>query len=90
MHGLTLGADLIGMFPVYWWTGGEVLLAGSSPELFRLHPCFRSSIDLEGLTGILLTMNSVDGRTLLEGVRRLAPGHFLRADGRRPPPVVEG
>lgn len=81
-RGLTIGADLIGLFPIYWWSSGPVLLAGSSPELFRLHPCFGSSIDLEGLTGILLTMHSVDGRTLLEGVRRLAPGHFLRADGR--------
>ena len=78
-RGLTLGADLIGMFPVYWWASGEVLLAGSSPELFRLHPCFRSSVDLEGLAAMLLTMYSVDGRTLLSGVRRLAPGHLLRA-----------
>ncbi|HEU6453058.1 MAG TPA: asparagine synthase-related protein [Gemmatimonadaceae bacterium] len=88
-RGLTIGADLIGMFPVYWWASGAVLLAGSSPELFRLHPCFRSTVDLEGLAGILLTMHSVDGRTLLEGVRRLAPGHFLRADGRRAPREVE-
>ncbi|HET7550522.1 MAG TPA: asparagine synthase-related protein [Gemmatimonadaceae bacterium] len=88
-HGLTLGADLIGMFPVYWWTGGEVLLAGSSPELFRLHPCFRSSLDIEGLAAMLLTMYSVDGRTLLTGVRRLAPGHLLRAGAGRAPREVE-
>jgi asparagine synthase (glutamine-hydrolysing) len=77
-RGLTLGSDLVGMFPVYWWASREVLLAGSSPELFRLHPCFRSSVDREGLAAMLLTMYSVDGRTLLTGVRRLAPGHLLR------------
>lgn len=77
--GLLLGADLIGMFPVYWWASEGVLLAGSSPELFRLHPCFQSRLDLEGLAAMLLTMYSVGGRTLLHGVRRLAPGHLLRA-----------
>lgn len=81
--GLVLGADLIGMFPVYWWGNGTVLLAGSSPELFRLHPAFRSRLDLAGLAGMLLSMHSVGGRTLLQGVRRLAPGHLLcvRAGG---------
>lgn len=79
-RGLTIGTDLIGMFPVFWWASGEVVLAGSSPELFGLHPCFRPRVDEEGLAGILLTMHSVDGRTLWDGVRRLAPGHFLRAE----------
>ena len=77
--GLLLGADLIGMFPIYWWASGGVLLAGSSPELFRLHPSFRSRVDIEGLAAMLLTMYSVGGRTLLDGVRRLAPGNLLRA-----------
>lgn len=88
-RGLTLGSDLIGMFPVYWWASGEVLLAGSSPELLRLHPCFSSSVDIEGLAAMLLTMYSVDGRTLLTGVRRLAPGHLLRAGPGLQPREVE-
>ena len=83
--GLLLGADLIGMFPVYWWASGAVLLAGSSPELFRLHPSFRSHVDMEGLAAMLLTMHSIGGRTLLDGVRRLAPGHLLRARPGRTP-----
>ena len=77
--GLILAADLIGMFPVFWWAGDGGLLAGSSPELFRLHPAFRSCLDVEGLAAILLTSYSVGGRTLFEGVRRLAPGHVLCA-----------
>lgn len=88
-RGVTLGSDLIGMFPVYWWTSGEVLIAGSSPELFRLHPCFRSTMDIEGLAAMLLTMYSVDGRTLLTGVRRLGPGHLLRAGPGRAPREVQ-
>ncbi|MEW5747138.1 MAG: asparagine synthase-related protein [Nitrospirota bacterium] len=76
--GITLGADLLGIFPVYYFSDGELFLAGSSPELFRHHPVFRQELDPAGLVGILLTMHLVDGRTLLKGVRRLAPGHLLR------------
>jgi asparagine synthase (glutamine-hydrolysing) len=88
-RGLTLGSDIIGMFPVYWWASEQVLLAGSSPELFRLHPCFQSSVDIEGLAAMLLTTYSVDGRTLLDGVRRLAPGHHLSAGPGRTPREIE-
>jgi len=75
--GLILGADILGVFPVYYWTNGEVLLAGSSPQLFRHHSCFKAEPDLSGLVGILLTMHTFDGRTLFKGVRRLSAGHIL-------------
>jgi asparagine synthase (glutamine-hydrolysing) len=83
--GLRIGTDLIGMFPVYWWAQGDVLLAGSSPELFRLHPAFRPTLDPEGLAAILLTSLSIGGRTLEHGVRRLAPGFALWAAPGSPP-----
>ncbi len=83
--GLRIGTDLIGMFPVYWWTEGEVLLAGSSPELFRLHPAFRPTLDPEGLAAILLTSYSIGGRTLERGLRRLAAGFALWAAPGSPP-----
>ena len=76
-NGITVGADLIGMFPVFWWQSGDVLLVGSSPELFRLHPLFHFELDLTGLVGILLLMHSVDGRTLMSGVHRLGAGKAL-------------
>lgn len=76
-RGLVLGADLLGMYPLYWWQSGGVLLAGSSPEPFRLHPAFRWTLDPIGLAGILLTMHSVAGRTLMQGVQRVPAGHLL-------------
>lgn len=76
-NGLVVGADIIGMFPVFWWHNGDVLLVGSSPELFKHHPLFRFELDLAGLTGILLLMHSVDGRTLMKGVNRLGAGKVL-------------
>ena len=72
-----LGADLLGLFPIYYWYRDPVLLVGSSPELFRHHPLFASKVSAEGLAGILMTNGLVQGRALLEGVRRLTPGHVL-------------
>ena len=72
-----LGADLFGLFPIYYWHHGPVLLAGTSPELFRYHPLFRMEVSREGLAGILLTSCLISGKALLTGVRRLAAGHLL-------------
>ncbi|MGH7648433.1 MAG: hypothetical protein ACREND_09975, partial [Gemmatimonadaceae bacterium] len=77
--GLRVSADLIGMIPLFWWAEGDVVLAGSSPELFRLHPSFRPTLDAEGLAAILLTSYSIGGRTLQHGVHRLGPGNVLWA-----------
>jgi asparagine synthase (glutamine-hydrolysing) len=75
--GLTVGADLLGIFPIYHYSSEEVVLVGSSPELFRYHPSFRMEFNPKGLVGILLTMHIFDGETLLRGVNRLAAGHVL-------------
>ncbi len=82
--GLTVGADLLGLFPIYYYSIGDVLLVGSSPEMFRAHPLFRGELDPSGLVGILLLSHLVNGQTLLRGVRRLAPGHLLEWRPDRP------
>ena len=73
-HGLIAGADILGIFPVYYWNCCDVLLVGSSPELFRYHRGFEVEIEPAGVVGILLTMHMFGGRTLLKGVRRLDAG----------------
>jgi hypothetical protein len=75
--GLTIGADLLGIFPIYYYASEEVILVGSSPELFQYHPSFRLKFNPAGFVGILLTNGTFDGQTLLCGVKRLAPGHLL-------------
>lgn len=74
---LVIGTDLLGVYPLYVWSDREVTLAGSSAALFRHHPAFRTELDPEGLAGILLTMVSFDGRTLMKGVRRPEPGRLV-------------
>lgn len=75
--GVRVEADVLGLFPVYYWQSGEVLLIGTSPELFRSHPSFQSELDLHGAAALLLTSGLVGGRTLARGVRRLAADHRL-------------
>lgn len=76
-RGWRIEADVLGVFPIYYWQDGDVLLVGSSPALFRLHPRYSSRLDLHGLAALLLTSGLVDGRTIEAGVRRLAPDHLL-------------
>lgn len=97
---LQVGADVLGLFPVYHAECDGVALVGSSPELFRLHPLYTARLDRRGLTALLLIHAFHAGRTLLRGVRRLPPAHLFRwerADGghevchyRIPEPEVAG
>jgi asparagine synthase (glutamine-hydrolysing) len=87
-EGLIVGADLLGLFPVYYCLAGEAVLVGASQELFRHHPAFRMEFNPAGLVGILLTNGLVKGQTLLKGVRRLAPGHLLVCRQGEPPKEV--
>jgi len=76
-QGLAVGADVLGLFPVYYAARAGTLIVGSSPELFREHPCFPAELSVAGLTGVLVAHAIVDGQALLAGVRRLRPGHVL-------------
>jgi asparagine synthase (glutamine-hydrolysing) len=74
---LTLEADLLGFFPVYYWNQDGVLIVASSCELFGAHPTFSFQPDQQGIAGMLMTNGLVANRTLVTGVRRLMPGHRL-------------
>lgn len=85
-HGtLTIATDILGLFPVYYTSAGDTALASTHLPLLRSHEAFRPTLDPAGLIGLLLTRGLVEGRTLYRGVKRLAPGHFLRASPGRDP-----
>src|SRR5208283_709381 len=48
------GVDILGLFPLYYYSDGKILLVGSTPELFRHYPSFKTEFCPEGLVGILL------------------------------------
>ncbi|MBI3999900.1 MAG: 7-cyano-7-deazaguanine synthase [Candidatus Omnitrophica bacterium] len=73
-RGLTVGADILGFFPIYYYAVDDVVLVGSSPELFKHHPIFEARFNPRGLIGILLTNGIFNGETLWSGVKRLDVG----------------
>lgn len=74
---LMVGADLLGIMPVYYYAQSDVILVGSSPELFRHHPAYSPSFNAAGMVGILLTMHLVGGQALWRGIHRLGAGNVV-------------
>jgi asparagine synthase (glutamine-hydrolysing) len=75
--GITIGGDILGMFPIYYYATQTFVLLGTSPELFRYHPEVRIKFNPRALVGILLLMHPIDGDTFFQDVRRLRAGHLL-------------
>lgn len=75
--GLTVSADHLGLFPIYYYINSDLILIASTPELFKYHPLFYSTFNPEGLVGILLTNCLFEGKTLWKNVQRLAATHAL-------------
>ncbi|MGC1392840.1 MAG: asparagine synthase-related protein [Coleofasciculaceae cyanobacterium] len=87
--GLTVTADILGIFPIYYYVKDEVALVASSPELFRHHPLFTPQFNPAGLVGILLTNGLVNGQTLWKGIKRLDAGHCLIAPPQASPQEIK-
>ena len=81
---LVLVRDPIGIKPLFWWhgPGGELVFSSELRSLLA-HPLVPRKLDLRSLEMLLADRYVADPWTLLEGVRQLAPGHWLRwQDGR--------
>ncbi len=76
---VTLARDPIGIKPLYWALGPRRELVFSS-ELASLlaHPSIARRLDRKSLEMLLVDRYVADPWTLIEGVRRLPPGHWLR------------
>ena len=74
---LVLGTDVFGLFPLYYWSRGDVFLFGTSPELFKLHPLFVAEPSLYGVASVLLVNHISGGQSLFQDVRRCNPGSFI-------------
>jgi len=89
-RGLTVGSDILGLFPIYYYGDDEVLLVGSSPELFRHHPAFRPQLNPPALISILLLGHPLEGETLWQDVRRLEARNVLRWQaGKKPKELLQ-
>jgi asparagine synthase (glutamine-hydrolysing) len=74
---VVVGTDLLGLHPVHHTVVGDVTLVATGTGLLRSHESFRPRLDPLGLATVLLADAPMGGRTVLSGVRRLAPGHAV-------------
>uniref|UniRef100_A0A7V4XT24 asparagine synthase (glutamine-hydrolyzing) n=1 Tax=Acidobacterium capsulatum TaxID=33075 RepID=A0A7V4XT24_9BACT len=82
-HRLVLARDRMGIKPLYVARRGEDLLFASELKGILIHPELERRLSLQGLD-CYLSMNYVPAPwTLVEGIEKLAPGHWLEwRDGR--------
>ena len=75
---IVLGTDVLGFFPLYYWSHNDIFLFGTSPELFRLHPSFPAKPSNYAIASILMFSHISGGQGIYEGVHRNAPGHLVQ------------
>ncbi len=74
---LVLARDRLGIKPLYIHAHGPELYFASELKALFAHPEVERTLDLEGL-GYYLCLNYVPGPfTLIAGIRKLPPGHWL-------------
>ena len=74
---LVLVRDRVGIKPLYFARSGGNLYFGSELKTILMHPEFEKRLDTGGLDHYL-SMNYVPGpMTLVEGVEKLPPGHWM-------------
>ncbi len=82
---LYLARDRMGEKPLYWYADDRRLIFASELRALRAVPGFRPGLDAEAATAVLRWSFVPHPRTILAGVRQLAPGGLLtaRLDGDR-------
>jgi asparagine synthase (glutamine-hydrolysing) len=74
---LILVRDRMGIKPLYYYRHGDDVLFGSELKAILEHPDVPRRLDLEALDSYL-SVNYVPGPdTLMAGIRKVRPGHFL-------------
>ncbi|MGA2267720.1 MAG: asparagine synthase (glutamine-hydrolyzing) [Bryobacteraceae bacterium] len=74
---LVLARDRMGIKPLYYCRRGDDVYFGSELKAILEHPEVPRQLDLEALDSYL-SVNYVPGpRTLIEGIRKVPPGHLL-------------
>ncbi len=76
---ITLARDPLGIKPLYWTLGPRrELIFSSELKSLLTHPAVARRLDRKSLEMLLVDRYVADPWTLIEGVRRLPPGHWLR------------
>lgn len=69
--------DQIGVKPVYYYQAESLLLVASEVQPLLKHPAVPSRLDSQSAVEFLAFGHSLGDTTIVAGVRKLEPGHFL-------------
>jgi asparagine synthase (glutamine-hydrolysing) len=75
--------DQIGVKPLYYAVQDGIFAAASEIRPLLAHPHLEASLDPGGVVEFLSFGNNFGERTLVQGIRKLRPGHFLRISAGR-------
>jgi len=79
-RGIYLARDRMGIKPLYYTVSEKVFMFASRLSVLGLHPSCPNSIDEEAL-GLYLDMGFIPApRSIIQGVKKLRPGHILWID----------
>ena len=78
---LVAARDHVGVKPLYYASRDGMIALCSEVRPFLRHPAVRARLEPESVVEYLAFGHNFGDRTLLEDVRKLPPGHFLRARG---------
>jgi asparagine synthase (glutamine-hydrolysing) len=77
-HELVLARDRLGIKPLYYAPTPRGLVFGSELKSLLCHPDVRRAVSPEALSHYLSFGTTPSEQSILEGVRKLPPGHILR------------
>lgn len=77
---LLLARDRYGIKPLYLWRRNRQFAFASEQKALMTLPAFSARIDRPALAEYFTFQNIFTGRTLLEGVELLSPGHFAHVE----------
>ena len=80
-HALVLARDRLGIKPLYYAPTPRGLVFGSELKSLLCHPDVRRAVSPEALSHYLSFGTTPSDQSILDGVRKLPPGHILRYCG---------
>lgn len=86
---LLLARDKFGVKPLYYHDDGKRISFGSEMKTILQDKAFAKDIDLEALDSYLTFRYNPSPQTLIKGIKKIPPGHFLKLLPGREPRLVK-
>lgn len=80
-NSLFIARDRLGIKPLYYYEDARRLVFASEIKAILAHPDIRRDIEPRGMLNYFAYGHAIGADTIYRGIRKLLPGHYLRARG---------